>query len=71
MEELPYWAIIALIVVAIGFGLWVGNRAGKLLPADEDDKKKKKTLGARARGAVTSGIIKLWKWNRVRGKDKD
>ena len=70
MEELPYWAIIALIVVAIGFGLWVGNRAGKLLPADEDDKKKK-TLGARARGAVTSGIIKLWKWNRVRGKDKD
>ena len=67
MENLPLPVVIALIVAAIAFGLWVGNRAGKILPSDEGAKKK--TIGARVRSAATSGVIKLWKWNRDRKKD--
>lgn len=67
METLPLPVIIALIVAAVAFGLWVGNRAGKSLPGEEGGKKK--TIGARVRDAATSGVIKAWKWNRKRKKD--
>jgi len=67
METLPIPLIIALILAAVVFGLWLGNRAGQLLPGDEDGKKK--SIGARIRGAATGGVIKLWKWNRKRKKD--
>lgn len=67
MDTIPLPLIIALIVAAVAFGLWVGHRAGQLLPADEDGKKV--TLSARLRSAATGGVIKLWKWNRARKKD--
>ena len=70
METLPLPAIIALIVAAVVFGLWVGHCAGKFLPAEEEGKKKK-SIGTRVRQATTNGIIKLWKWNRNREKSKD
>ncbi len=66
METLPTPLIIALILAAVVFGLWVGNRAGQLLPADKDGKRK--TIGGRLRGAATNGLVKLWKWNRNREK---
>ena len=68
METLPLPLIVALIVAAVALGLWVGHRAGKLMPADEDGKKK--TIGARIRSAATGGVIKLWKWNRARERKK-
>ncbi|MEM6992281.1 MAG: hypothetical protein AAF721_17350 [Myxococcota bacterium] len=68
METIPLPLIIGLILAAVVFGLWVGHRAGQMLPADDDGKKK--SLGARVRGAATDGVIKLWKWNRKRKKEE-
>lgn len=64
MDTLPLPLIVALVVAAVVLGLWVGHRAGELVPADDNGKKK--TLGARVRSAVTGGVVKLWKWNRAR-----
>lgn len=66
MDSISLPLVIALIVAAVVFGLWVGHRAGEMLPAD--DSGKKKTIGARVRGAATGGVVKLWKWNRKRKK---
>jgi hypothetical protein len=71
LEALPLPLLILLIVVAVAAGLWVGGRAGKQLEASKDEKSKGKSLGARARGAATSGIVRLWKWNRARKKKQD
>ena len=71
MEALPLPVLVLLILAAVAAGLWVGNRAGKQLEASRDDDKKGKTLGARARSAATSGVIRLWKWNRDRKKKED
>lgn len=70
MEQLPLPVLILLVVAAVIAGLWVGARAGDRLEASREDGKKK-TLGARAREAATSGVVRLWKWNRARKKKQD
>lgn len=67
MDQLPLPVLIVLIVAAIAAGLYLGHRAGKAVPragSRTDDK----TLGKRARDAATSGVVRLWKWNRARKK---
>lgn len=72
VQELPLPLLVVLIVAAVIAGLWLGNRAGKALPTERrKDGKAGPTLAARARGAATSGIVKLWKWNRARKKAAD
>jgi hypothetical protein len=68
LEELPLYVLILLVVAAVVAGLWVGARAGNRLEAAKEDGKKGKTIGARVREAATSGVVKLWKWNRARKK---
>jgi hypothetical protein len=68
LEELPVPLLILLVVAAVIAGLWVGARAGSRLEAAKDDGKKGKTIGVRMREAATSGVVKLWKWNRARKK---
>jgi hypothetical protein len=70
LEELPVPLLILLVVAAVIAGLWVGARAGSRLEAAKEDGKKGKTIGTRMREAATSGVVKLWKWNRAR-KNKD
>ena len=71
VQELPLPLLVVLIVAAVIAGLWLGNRAGKALPADRRDGKPAKPIGARIRGAATDGIVRLWKWNRARKQKKD
>lgn len=68
LEQLPLPVLIALIALAVGAGLYLGYRAGKAVPRAGSREAEGKTLGARAREATTSGIVKLWKWNRARKK---
>lgn len=68
MEELPLPLLVVLIVLAVAAGLYLGHRAGKAV-APVGGKDEGKSLGARARGAVTGGIVKLWKWNRARKRE--
>jgi hypothetical protein len=70
LEQLPWPVLVLLVVAAVIAGLWVGARAGSRLQASEDDNKKK-SLGTRAREAATSGVIRLWKWNRARKQKQD
>lgn len=70
MDDLPNYVVVLLVVLAIALGLWLGARAGKLVAADDGDATKK-TIGSRVRGAATSGVIRLWKWNRDRKKNAD
>jgi hypothetical protein len=70
LEELPLPLLIVLIVAAIAAGLYLGYRAGKAVPR-AGSRDGGKSLGTRAREATTSGIVKLWKWNRARKKARD
>jgi hypothetical protein len=70
VPDLPYPLLVALIVVAVIAGLWVGSRAGDRFEASENDDANKKTVGQRARATATRGAIRLWKWNRERKRDK-
>ncbi|MBK6922084.1 MAG: hypothetical protein IPH07_32125 [Deltaproteobacteria bacterium] len=70
MEELPLPLLIVLIVLAVAAGLYLGHKAGKAVPRAGNGKDDGKSLGARARGAVTGGIVKLWKWNRARKREQ-
>jgi hypothetical protein len=71
LEQLPLPVLVLLVVAAVIAGLWVGARAGDRLEASKDERKKGKSLGARARDAATSGVVRLWKWNRARKKKQD
>ena len=56
-ETIPQWLLV---------GLWAGGRANRELESRKPDKDK--TLGERARGMFTRGIVSAWKWNRGRQK---
>ncbi|MBX7079094.1 MAG: hypothetical protein K1X88_07910 [Nannocystaceae bacterium] len=71
MDELPLPLLIVLILAAIAAGLWLGHRAGKAVPRAGSGKGEGKTLGERARSAMTGGIVKLWKWNRARKRESE
>ena len=66
-ESIPLWLLVALIVLAVAVGLWVGGRADRELESRRDAKGGK-SLTERARSAVTNGIVSMWKWNRARKK---
>jgi hypothetical protein len=66
-ETIPLWLLVALIVVAVVLGLWVGGRANRELESRRADERGA-TLAGRARSAMTRGILSLWKWNRSRKK---
>jgi len=70
LDQLPLPLLIVLIVAAIAAGLYLGHRAGKATPR-ADRKDPGKSIGTRAREATTSGIVKLWKWNRARKKARE
>ncbi len=70
LDQLPLPLLIVLIVAAIAAGLYLGHRAGKAVPR-AGSKASDKTLGKRARDAATSGVVRLWKWNRARNKPSD
>lgn len=69
MNELPYPLLVILVVLAVVAGLWVGGRANDELETSRKDKSGK-SMGARARGFVTQGVVSLWKWNRNRQKKR-
>jgi hypothetical protein len=70
LEELPLPLLIALIALAVAAGLYLGYRAGKAVPR-AGSRDSGKSIVTRAREATTSGIVKLWKWNRARKKSRD
>lgn len=70
LEQLPTPLLVVLVIAAIALGLWLGHRAGRSLPRAGGPDGDRKTLGARAREAATSGVVRLWKWNRARKKPK-
>lgn len=70
MDQLPLPLLIALIVLAIAAGLYLGHRAGKAVPR-AGSRNDGKGLGTRAREAATSGVVRLWKWNRARKRSAD
>ena len=69
VNEIPYPLLVILVLLAIAAGLWVGGRANHELESSHKDKSGK-SLGARARTAVTHGVVSLWKWNRQRQKKR-
>ena len=66
-DSIPLPLLILLIVAAVAVGLWVGGRANRELESRRDGDKSK-TIGERARGAMTKGVVSMWKWNRSRKK---
>lgn len=60
------FTIIALIVAVIA-GLWFG---AKLADNTRDEKgKPRRTLTAALRDTTTGAVVKLWKWQRARGRE--
>lgn len=74
MSELPLPLLVALVVLAIIVGLVVGARAGRHKALDQRRRKRvqgksaAQRMGQRARELTTSGVVRLWKWNRARKK---
>ncbi len=70
LDNLPLPVLVALVVLAILAGLYLGHRAGKAVPR-AGSREGGKTLAARAREAATAGFVKAWKWNRARKKSAE
>jgi hypothetical protein len=70
LDQLPLPVLVALVVLAIVAGLYLGYRAGNAVPR-AGSRSDGKTLGARARGAATSGFVRLWKWSRARKRSAE
>lgn len=71
LPPLPLPVLVALVVLAVAAGLWVGARAGRRLsaaPEEGESRDRAKPIGARAREAATRGFIRVWRWNRDRKK---
>ena len=60
---------ILVVLVAVAAGLWFGTM---LADNTRDEKgKPRRTLGAALRETTTSAVVKLWKWQRARGRESD
>lgn len=71
MNELPFPLLVVLVILAVVVGLVVGARAGRLKAIDSKKNRGKSTaqrIGHRARELTTTGVVRLWKWNRARKK---
>lgn len=60
---------VLAVIVAVIAGLWFGARVAD---NTRDEKgKPRRTLGTALRDTTTSAVVKLWKWQRARGRDDD
>ena len=68
MPNLSPTLLIILVIVAVIAGLFVGNM---LAAKREQRARTSQTLGEKAQRAATRGVVRLWKWNRSRKKNRE
>jgi hypothetical protein len=60
--------LVFLVVLAVGVGAVVGGMANRQLE-ESRDRRTNRSAAQRVRDAATRSVIRLWKWNRDRGRD--
>ena len=61
--------LVVLVILAVGAGALVGNLANRRLE-EARETRGKPTAAQRIRDAATRSVVRLWKWNRERRRER-